>query len=125
MSAFVDQARTVTFPQATARVEGRLVPSGAPVYGPWFRCYYDPGDEGEAANDGGFRRRRSASLIARSRAKDGSTVTLKGNDVVEIVSRRHGTMTMNIVGTPKRLTKTRSAFGIEAQLGKTNRTTST
>lgn len=121
MSAFVDKVRTVRFPQSSTRVEGRLVPSGTPVFGNWIRGYFDPGSEGEQPSDGGTRRRRSgASVVLRRRDTLGLPVDIDAQDVVEIVSRKHGQMTLNVVAAPTPLGGRITKY-FEIQVAKTNR----
>lgn len=120
MGAFRDKARTVRYPEATTRVRGGYVQAtGDPLYGPWFRCYYEPGEEGEQRSDAGVRRRRSGTtLYTVRRAMDGSAIAVQHDDQLDIDSLRHGRLLMNVEGTPERMPKGR--VGLVIRLAKTN-----
>lgn len=96
--------------------------SKEPVFGPWFRCYYDPGDESEARGPGSVRRRRAgAQLVTPRRALDGTEIDLSPKGTVEIESRVYGTLTLDVTGTPERMRRGSSWQGWIVDLGKTNR----
>lgn len=115
-----DKARIIRVEKSNVRVEGEYKTST--VIGPWFRCFYDPGGESEERQLFGIRRRHSgAQLITGRRATDGSEIELKAQDRVEINSRGHGVLSLDVTGKPERLVKGRTRLGWLADLGKTNR----
>lgn len=115
-----DRARIVTNVKSNTRVEGGY--QTVLSFGPWFRCFYDPGNESEQRSDGGVRRRRAgAQLVTGKRALDGSTIDLEASMAVEIDSKAHGMLTMDLAGTPEKLVRGRVSIGWLAPLGKTNR----
>jgi hypothetical protein len=115
-----DRARVVRRESTGERVEGGYVKSVE--YGPWFRCFYDTGDESETRGEGSVRRRRSgAQLVTGRRALDGTPIELKAQDEVEVDSRTHGTLRLDVTGTPERMAKGRTWIGWLAPMGKTNR----
>ncbi len=116
-----DQARMQLAVKANVRVAGGY--NKTATFGPWFRCYYDPGDESESRGAGSIRRRRSgAQITTPRRALDGSEIDLSAKGSVEIVSRVYGTLTLDITGKPERLRRGSSWQGWIADLSKTNRT---
>lgn len=115
-----DQARIIRTDKTSTRVEGGY--QTQTVIGPWFRCHYDPGTEGEQKTPGSIRRRRAgASIIAAKNAKDGTPVELKAQDRLEIDSKGHGVLSLDVVATPEKLVKGRTVLGWQVQLGKSNR----
>lgn len=115
-----DRARMQLSVKTGPRVAGGY--SKEPVFGPWFRCYYDPGDENESRGPGSVRRRRAgARMVTPRRALDGTEIDLSPKGTVEIESRVYGTLTLDITGTPERMRRGSSWQGWIADLGKTNR----
>ncbi len=117
---FRDRARVQLFTKSETRVAGGYNKEAS--YGPWFRCYYDPGDESETRGAGSVRRRRAGVRIATSRyALDGTEIDLSAKGTLEIESRVYGTLTLDITGTPEKTRKGSSWNGWVADLGKVNR----
>lgn len=115
-----DLARTIRTTKTTVRIEGGY--ETETVVGPWFRCHYEPGDESEQRTPASIRRRRAgASIIAAKTAKDGTLVDLRAQDRLEINSKGHGVLSLDIVSTPEKLVKGRTVLGWQASLGKTSR----
>lgn len=112
-------------PPTSVRVEGGFVrtkPVTAPADEVWFRCHYDPGSEGEVRGPGSVRRRRAgAHLVTDRRALDGSEIALKASDQLEVNSVAFGTLLLDVVGTPEKLTTGRVSFGWIVDLAKTKR----
>lgn len=88
--------------------------------GPVFRCLYDPGNESESRDGGRVRRVRPATLMYARRATDGTVIDLTANDLVEIDSSAHGTIRMEVEGTPTVIPKRRTVIGHLAQLRRVN-----
>lgn len=114
-----DRGRVIRKRNTGTRTEGGY--DKKPEPGPWFRCFYDPGDESEVRTEGGVRRRRAAQVITGARALDGSAIELLATDVLEVQSRLHGDHRLDIVGDPEKLGNRRVARGWLARVGKTNR----
>lgn len=109
-SALVDRATIRRDVETGERVEGEYLNES--WTSPVFRCFYEPGSESESRSDGGTRRQRSgATLIVGKRAIDGSTIDIKAQDRIVIDSRRHGTVTMYVSGTPEAIAKRRTRIG--------------
>lgn len=89
--------------------------------GPAFRCLYDPGTESEQRDSHGVRRVRPASLLVGKYALDGTVLQLQPQDRVQITSPAHGTLVLEIVGTPEPIVKRRTRLGAVAQLQRVGR----
>lgn len=118
-SALPDRARVVRIVRRDVRVEGSY--QTATSHGPWFRCRFDPGGEGEQRSAGGIRRTRDAQLLIGRRALDGSKVQLVGSDVVEIESKALGTLSMQLSGAPEPIVARRSIVGWVATLSQVDK----
>lgn len=115
-----DRARVIRKSKTSTRTEGGYQKTTGE--GPWFRCYYDPGQESESRGPGSVHRRRSgAQLVCGRRALDGSLIDLQASDVIEVNSQTHGTLRLDVVGAPEPLGLRRTRKGWLAQLGATNR----
>ena len=113
-SALVDRARIVSTVRSDVRVEGSYQTKTRT--GPWFRCRFDPGGEGEQRSAGGVRRDRRATLLVGRRAIDGTTLSFSGSDVIEVDSRAFGLIRMQLQGLPEVVQKRRSVIGWIATL---------
>lgn len=118
MGIFVDKARVLRKSKDTVRVEGGYKEQAA-VPGPWFRCFFDSGDESEVRTVGGVRRRRNATVTTLRRDTTGQPISVLATDQVEVNSRRFGVFVMDVMGDPQRLPRGR--VGLIVTLGKTNR----
>lgn len=115
-----DRARMQVSVKTGPRVAGGY--TKVPAFGPWFRCYFDPGDKSESRTSGSVRRRRAgAQITTPRRAQDGTVIDLSEKGTVEIQSRVYGTMLMDITGTPERVRRGSSWQGWVADLAKTDR----
>lgn len=115
-----DRARVLRKTTTPERREGGYIKED--VIGPWFRCYFDPGTESEQRGNASIRRRRSgARLIAARKDLEGVALELKPEDRIEIVSRGHGILIMDVMGKPEKLVKGRTVLAWDVSLGKTNR----
>lgn len=113
-SALIDRARVVSTVRSDVRVEGSY--QNKTRHGPWFRCRFDAGTEGEVRSAAGVRRTRDATLLIGRRALDGSSLEFSGADVVEIESRALGLIRMQFRGAPEQIVKRRSVIGFLAVL---------
>lgn len=117
-STFRDRVRVHRKAKAE-RVAGGYVPRDLPP-GPWIRCAYDPGDETEVRTAGGVRRRRAATVVTGRRDEDGNEVEFLATDELEVDSRAHGLIRVDVAGAPERLTRGRTWTGWRVTIGRTN-----